>query len=304
MTQQRIMLLGAAGQIGQAMQYLAAQTALPADWKLGLFSRAECDITNPAALRASMQDFAPTLVINAAGLTNVDEAEKEPLTADAVNFHAVAQMAAQCSVLDVPLIHLSTDYVFDGLKTTPYLPDDLMNPLNKYGASKLMGEESVRHELPFHVILRVSSVFSAFRRNIMTNIINTFQDQEELRVVSDMIAAPTPALDVAKTIITMGTALLGGKMDGFGTFHFCGAPACSRYEFTESLMKAYAPYAKHMPRLTAISSAEVAPLAKRPHYSVLDCAKINDVYGITQPNWQDGLSEAVDILVKAGRTPR
>jgi len=300
----RVMLLGAAGQVGQAVQFLAARSSLPVSWDMAYFSRTECDITNPAALRDAMQTVRPDLVINGAGLSLVDEAEREPEIATAVNFHAVAQMAAQCSTLDVPLIHLSTDYVFDGLKASPYLPDDLMNPISKYGASKVMGEEAIRHELPFHVILRVSSIFGPFRRNLLTTLLGKAASTDALRLANDIIAAPTPALDVARALVVMGTAILEGKKDGYGTFHLCGTPSCSRYDFAKSALALYEPHVKQLARLTPASSSEWSPLRLRPRYSVLDCAKIETVYGITQKPWVNGLRESIEILVASEKRLR
>jgi len=304
MPQHRIMLFGAAGHIGQSIQHLSKQLGFPHNWELGLFSRTDCDITNPSALRAAMQGYKPHLVIDAASVTPVDEAEQNQDVATAVNFHAVAQMAAQCSALDVPMIYLSSDHVFDGQKTTPYLPDDQMNPLNHFGASKMMGEESLRHELPWHVILRVSSVFSPFRRNILTNTLKAIENKDELRALSDRINGPTSALQIAKAIIVIGARLLAGKTDGFGTFHLSGAPACSHFELAEAIMEAYAPYTARRPKITAITSAEVDGIVMRPAYSVLDCTKIEAVYGVTQQPWRDGIKESLDILFKGGRTPR
>ncbi len=304
MTQQRIMLLGAAGQVGQAIQHLDHHNDLPDSWELVLFARAECDIANPAMLREAIQTTKPNLVINASGLTNVDQAEKDENLAMVTNFHAVAQMAAQCSALDIPLIHLSTDYVFDGREHTPYKPEDQMNPLNTYGASKMMGEEALRHEHPFHVILRISSVFSAFRRNLLTAVLSLIEERDELRFVTDIVSTPTYALDVARAITTIGREILNGKADGYGTFHLTGEPIASRFDFVEEVMRAYEPYTTRRPKLTATVCAEFPDHVRRPPYSVLDCTKIKNVYGIEQKPWKDGLLDALAMLKKADRTPR
>ncbi len=162
----RIMLLGAGGQMGQAVR----AEPLPRDWELAALSRAECDITDHRGVHKAVQTFRPDLVINAAAMTAVDKCETEQDQAVATNFEGPANLAAQCSAIDAPLIHISTDYVFDGQDgEVPYKPDDKMNPLSIYGNTKMMGEESVRHELAFHVILRISSVFSAFGTNMLTN---------------------------------------------------------------------------------------------------------------------------------------
>lgn len=304
MTKHRVMLLGAAGQIGQAIQHLSLLKEVPENWELCLFSRADCDITNPSMLRDAIQKTEPELVINAASLTNIDEAERDENLAMATNFHAVAQMAAQCSALDIPIIHLSTDYVFDGREHTPYKPDDQMNPLNTYGGSKMMGEEALRHEHPWHVILRVSSVFSAFRRNILTAALALAEERDELRFVTDIVSTPTYALDVARAIVTIGNALLDGKVDGYGTFHLTGEPMASRFDFVEEVLKAYEPYTTRRPKLVATVCAEFADSVRRPAYSVMDCAKIKTVYGIEQKPWKEGLRDALAMLHNADRTPR
>ena len=304
MTQHRIMLFGSAGQIGQAIQHLSKKTGFPHNWELGLYSRPECDITNPAALRHAIQSFKPHLIINTAGITRIDEAQKNQEIAVAANFHAVAQMAAQCSTMDIPLIHISSDHVFDGEKTMPYFPDDDMDPINHFGVTRMMGEESIRHEMPWHVIVRTSSLFSPFRRNILTNALKAIETLDEIRVVTDRTNGPTSAIYLAKALAVIGTQILAGKTDGFGTFHLCGAPACSRFEFIEGVRAAYEPHTTRRPKLIPVTSAETANLAKRPAYSVLDCAKIEKVYGITQQPWREGVAEAIDILFKGGRTPR
>ena len=233
-----IMLLGAAGQVGQAIQ---AQP-LPVGIKLQPITRQDVDLTNVAALRNAVQSLRPRLIINSAGLTNVDQAEREPELARAVNFEAVTNLASQCAALDIPLIHLSTDYVFDGETNQPYRPEDAMNPVNQYGASKLLGEEAVRQILPWHVILRVSSVFSAYGRNILTNLLNTLATQTDIRMVTDTRSNPTPATAIASTVLRIAAELINGKAGGYGTFHFCGQPDASRYDFAAAVLTAAKPY--------------------------------------------------------------
>lgn len=304
MTEQRIMLLGAAGQVGQAIQHLSSHKALPSGWELHIFSRADVNVTDPAMLRTAIQTVKPQLVINASGMTNVDEAEKNEALATAVNFHAVAQMAAQCSMLDIPLIHLSTDFVFDGQKTSPYTTDDQMNPINTYGATKMMGEEALRHEHPFHVILRPSSIFGPFRRNILTTALSLIEEEQEMRIVTDLMSTPTSSIEIAKAVVTIGDELLRGKADGYGTFHFCGTPAASRYDFVAEVLKAYEPYTASRPKLVGTVCAEYGDHVRRPAYSVLDCSKIKTIYGVEAHPWRDSLAEAIEMLKRAGRLPK
>lgn len=298
----RILFFGAPGQIGQAFQHVWNNAAQRPLWEIAWMGREDCDVTDASQVRDVIQNYRPHLLINAAALTNVDLAERDEKEATAVNFHAAASMAAQCSALDIPMIQFSTDYVFDGTKDTPYLPDDQMNPINAYGASKMMGEEAVRHELAWHVILRVSSVFSAFRRNLLTNAIQLFGERDEIRMVTDMVCNPTPATHIAEALLRIGEQLLGGKTDGFGTFHLSGAPACSRYELTEAFLASYKKYSSRTPKLVPTVRAEFPAAAKRPAYSALDCEKIKRLYGVDQRPWQEGLDEAMAILFKGGRT--
>ncbi len=287
----RIMLLGANGQIGQAVR----AASLPPDWELGAMGRAECDITDHRAVQAVIQSFRPDLVINAAAMTAVDACETEQDKAVAANFEAPANLAAQCSARDVPLIHLSTDYVFDGRDgEVAYKPDDPMNPLNIYGNTKTMGEESVRHELAWHVILRVSSVFSAYGDNILVRALRNIGQRDELKVVTDQVSCPTYAPDIADALVVIGARILKGHSDGFGTFHLCGEPRATRLEFTQAVMEAYAPYTDRRPRILPAKSSDFPGFAERPAWSVLDCAKIRAVYGIAQKPWH----EAVEASVK------
>jgi dTDP-4-dehydrorhamnose reductase len=296
----RVLLLGAAGQVGQALR---AET-LPFDWELTACGSAECDITQPRATNKALMELKPDLVINAAAMTNVDACEKDRERAEAVNFHAPANLAAQCSVHDIALIHLSTDYVFDGRDgNVPYAEDAQMSPLSVYADTKMMGEMAVRQELAWHVVLRVSSVFGAFGANILTRGLAMLAKNDEVKIVDDQISCPTYAPDLAGALVTLTDAILRGKHSGFGTFHCCGEPAASRFEFMQAVMEAYAPYTDKRPRILPASSADFPGFAERPAYSVLDCAKIREVYGIEQKSWKTGLNEAILALHQQEKLP-
>ncbi|HUY67868.1 MAG TPA: dTDP-4-dehydrorhamnose reductase [Alphaproteobacteria bacterium] len=294
MSAHRLLLLGANGQIGQA---LCAQP-MPQDWQLGAYGHAELDIADHRAVQDAIDTFRPGFIINAAAFTAVDEAELDLPRATGINFEAVANLAAQSSARDIPLLHLSTDYVFDGNDgDAPYTPEHKMNPLNNYGHSKMMGEEALRHGHPFHVILRVSSVFGEFASNLLTKTLAMIDGEDELRVVTDQISCPTYAPAIAETILAIAVAILKGKHDGFGTFHYCGTPEATRFDFVSEVMKQYAPFTARRPRITPIKRADLAGVAARPPYSVLDCGKIRDVYGIKQKPWRASLGEAISILM-------
>lgn len=296
----RILLFGAHGQVGQALQ----AEALPAGWVLGAFGRSACDLTDHAATQKAIAEFKPSLVINAAAMTNVDACEREPDAAMKANFDAVANLAAQCSTRDIPVIHLSTDYVFDGRDGgIPYAEDAQMNPLNVYADTKMMGEMALRQELAWHVILRVSSIFSAFGQNILTRTLAMLSQKDELKIVTDQTSCPTYAPDLAQALVTMAEAILRGHYNAFGTFHYCGEPAATRLEFAQAVMAAYAPHTPRRPRILPALSSDFPGFAERPAYSVLDCRKIAATYGIAQSPWRDGITEAITKLHQQGKLP-
>jgi len=294
MERHRVMLLGATGQVSQALR----QEVLPADWQLLPYSHAECDITNHRSVQNILHDLKPQLVINTAAMTAVDFCETHYDEAIAANFDGPANLASQCSALDIPLIHLSTDYVFDGRDgDIPYKPSDKMSPLSVYGHSKMMGEEAIRHSHPWHIILRVSSVFSAYSNNLLPRMLQWIDTRDELKLVTDQLSCPTPAPDIARALVVMASALLQGKSNGFGTFHLCGQEPATRLDFVEAIMDLYAPYTSRRPILSPAKSSDFPGLAERPAYSVLDCQSLRDVYNIPQRSWHLGLADAMQQLM-------
>ncbi|MFY9286986.1 MAG: dTDP-4-dehydrorhamnose reductase [Alphaproteobacteria bacterium] len=295
MAAKRVMLFGASGQVGQAL----LSQKLPQDWELFPVTRADADITDHRATQNVIGSFKPDLVINSAAMTAVDACETEKIAAMKVNFDAAASIAAQCSAVDAPIIHLSTDFVFDGKATTPYQVDDVMDPPNVYGETKMMGEEAVRHEHSWHVILRISSVFSSFGQNLLTRMLHNIDTRDEIKAVTDQTSCPTYAPDIAAALITITNAILTGKADGFGTFHLTGSPAATRLEFTEAIMEAYAPHTEKRPIIRPALTADFPGFAPRPTYSVLDCSKIERVYGITQKPWRESLMDAMQRVMQS-----
>lgn len=291
-----ILLIGGSGQVGQALR----AEALPDSWMLTSPPRSECDLTDHAQMQATLNRYTPDLVINTASMTNVDACEKDPDAAVAANFEGPANLAAQCCHRDIPLIHLSTDYVFDGQDgARPYLPDDPMNPLNHYANTKMMGEESIRHEMPWHVILRVASVYSAYGTNIFTKLIAAIETKDELRMVTDQTGSPTYAPDIAKAIITIAETILSGRADVYGTYHLAGDTPMTRHQFAQDVMAAYAPHTARLPTLYPAVSSDFLGFAPRPAYSVLDSSKLTSIFGIGASAWQKGLAESVAMHVAA-----
>ncbi|OYV50980.1 MAG: hypothetical protein B7X10_00985, partial [Burkholderiales bacterium 21-58-4] len=242
---------------GQLLATAGATVFLRGD---GGFGGPAGPIPTPRALPTTK----PDLVINSAAMCDSEACERDPHLAAEINFHAVAHIAGQCDTINAPLIQISTDYVFDGEKGEPYLTDDPMNPINVYGQTKMMGEEAARHGLHWHVIVRTSLVFSAFGQNVLTRTLRQIDTQDEIQAVTDQKANPTSAEAVAEALMVIGGAILRGKGDGFGTFHICGEPAVTRYEFLQAIMQAYAPFTERRPKLTPISSADIPNRVPRP----------------------------------------
>ncbi|MDR3424236.1 MAG: NAD(P)-dependent oxidoreductase [Alphaproteobacteria bacterium] len=295
MVTNRILLFGANGQVGRALQALP----LPEDWDLRRLTPAECDFTSPSDIGKAFHDFPPDLAINAAEMNDLDACEINPDLAREVNFHAVAHIAGQCDTAGAPLIQLSTAHVFDGTESTvPYLPDDAMNPINVYGQTKMMGEEAARHGLYWHVILRASLVFSAHGDNILTRTLRQIDTQDDIQAAQDEIVSPTSAKAVAEALLGIAKAILNGKGDGFGTFHICSEPEASRFDFLQAVMQAYAPFTDRRPKLTPVPASAIPQHVLRPLYSALNGDKIREVYGIDSRLWHEDLSLAVKEYIE------
>jgi dTDP-4-dehydrorhamnose reductase len=297
MADSHILLFGGSGQVGTVFR----QAALPEGWHLLAPTRTECDFTKPGDIACVMRDFGPDIVINAAAISSVDQCEADPDAAREINFHAVANLAAQCSTLDAPLIHLSTDYVFDGREAgRPYLADDKMNPLNVYGQTKMMGEEAVRHAIHWHVILRCPLIFSAYGKNILTTTLRRINCESEIAAVSDQVTAPASASTIVDALMTVASAILHGKGNGFGTFQMAGEPQATRFEFLQAIMESYAPYTDRRPALTSVKSADMHSRTPRPAYTVMNADKIGEVYGIAPHGWREDLEREIRDYAEHG----
>lgn len=291
----KILLFGAAGQLGQALQFALR----PEEWTIIPSRRSDCDLTDAEAVNRTIMKHKPELVINCAAMTNVDQCEKEQEAAREANFITPAHIAHACSVIDAPLIHLSTDYVFDGEKETPYQETDELRVVNHYGFTKMLGEDAVRETLPWHIILRVSWVFSAYGDNVLHRIIKTLTTQEEARMVSDQTTRPTYAPAAAEAILTMAKRAMDLDASCFGTFHYCGAPTTSRYNFALQVRDILKQAGHKVARLEPCQSSDFPSPAKRPMHTALDCSKIERVYGIPQQAWNQHLESAVLKVIGA-----
>ena len=292
-----ILVTGAAGQVGRALLRHRHDNSQP----LIALSRRDLDIRDVTRTHETIERVAPGAVINAAAYTAVDEAERESELAYAINRDGTGNLARACAAFAIPLLHISTDYVFDGAKAGAYLETDVAAPLGVYGASKLAGEEMLRHDLEQHVILRTSWVFSAHRTNFVKTIVKLAADRSELRVVSDQRGCPTSADAIASALLAITARIRQGHAD-WGTYHFCGTPATNWWEFASAIVDAAAArLGKRIP-ITPISTADYPTAARRPMNSVMNCGKIAAAFGLSQPDWRQSLPRVVAEIFEEGAT--
>ncbi|HEX4160453.1 MAG TPA: dTDP-4-dehydrorhamnose reductase [Rhizomicrobium sp.] len=293
----RILIFGKTGQVGREL----ARAPWPEHWSVELLGRAECDLLNRDSIAGVIHTARPHIVINGAAFTAVDRAQAEPETAEKVNCDAPAAMAAACRNVGSALIHLSTDYVFDGSKSGAYLENDPVGPRSVYGRTKAEGERAVAQALPQHVIIRTSWVFAAHGTNFVRTILRLSHERPELRIVEDQKGAPTAATDIATAIATIARRITDGEKDAWGTFHFTGAEPTTWLGFAQAILGLSG---RHT-RLVPIATADYRTAAQRPLNSVLDCGRIAREYGILQPSWrlslEDVLTEIDDMAEPAGR---
>ena len=290
----RILVFGAGGQVGREV----CRVALPSRYTVLPLDRKAVDITQSAAVDAIMRREAPDLVINLAAYTAVDRAESEAEAAWAVNCAGAAHIAAACDESATPLIHLSTDYVFDGHKAGPYSEEDTVNPLGVYGRSKEAGERAVRAAVARHVILRTAWVFGAFGANFVKTMLRLATERPVLRVVADQHGCPTPAADIAAALIVIAERLERGEAS-WGTFHFAGDEPVSWHGFAAAILDMAASHLGTRPRIEPITTDQYPTAARRPMNSVLDCDKIKAAFGISPPRWRATLASVVRELLDA-----
>ncbi len=266
-----------------------------------LAGRATADLAMPSAVAAAIADFAPDVVVNAGAYTAVDKAEDEPELAFRINCDGAGNVASAAAAAGAALIHISTDYVYDGAKSSPYIETDAIGPLGVYGASKLAGEAAVVAAGGHPTILRTSWVCSPLGHNFVKTMLRLAGQRDEVGVVDDQWGAPTFAADLAAAIVTIAEALLkGGDCSRLaGIYHIAGTGYTTWCDFARSIMETSAERGGPSCRVRAISTAEYPTPARRPENSRLDCTKIRRVFGIQLPPWQMSLQACLDHLMTA-----
>lgn len=253
------------------------------------------DITNQEAVNAYVAEQKPNLIINAAAYTAVDKAESESELAFSINCDGAKHLAIACNKANIPLFHISTDYVFDGAKDDAYSESDIPNPQSVYGKSKLKGDLAIEAALDEHLVLRTSWVFSDRGRNFVKTMLRLGSEQEELRVVSDQRGCPTEAASIAQVLLNLVHRLNEGEHFAWGTYHYCGQPPTAWQHFAEAIFEQAEKLAliQHQPSIHPITTEEFNATAPRPKNASLDCTKIISELGITPPDWRVGLENTL-----------
>ncbi|REC48350.1 dTDP-4-dehydrorhamnose reductase [Chryseobacterium pennipullorum] len=282
----KIAVIGSNGQLGNCIRKIAPDFEHQYEF---LFTDSKTlDITNEEQVNDFFYDHQPDYCINASAYTAVDLAEKEKEKAFAVNADGVANLAQACAEYKSILIHVSTDYVFDGDTNLPYSEDDFTNPIGVYGESKRRGEELALEINPQTVILRTSWLYSEFNKNFVKTMLNLFSQKDELGIVADQFGQPTNANDLAQAIME----IIQSSNKTFGIFHFSNYPETTWFEFAKKI----AEFSKSSVKLNPLTTEQYPTPAKRPVRSTMSLDKIEEAYKIEARHWENSLEECVDIL--------
>lgn len=277
-----ILVFGRTGQVAKELQLLGDVVAL---------DREMADLSNPQYCKDLIIRHSPQAIINAAAYTAVDKAEEEEALATVINGDTPTAMAHACRELGIPLIHISTDYVFEGTGGRPWQPTDTTTPKNAYGRSKLAGEIGIRQSGAVYAILRTSWVVSAHGTNFIKSMLHLSDARDELKIVADQIGGPTPARDIAVACMEMAKQLIQDNSKS-GTYHFSGVPHVSWAAFAREIFE----QAGKSMKVEKIPTKYYPTPAKRPLNSRMDCSATKQIFGISQPDWRSGLNAILKDL--------
>jgi len=287
-----ILVTGANGQLGKELKILASANP---QFQFSFLSKEVLPIHNSVLLRKFFQEINPGYCINCAAYTAVDRAEEEKGLAFLINAEAVGQLANICKEYDSKLIHISTDYVFDGAASTPYMEEDATNPKNVYGVSKLEGEKHALLLNPGSIIIRTSWLYSEFGKNFVKTMLKLMNEKKEISVVNDQIGSPTYAYDLGEVIISMIDNKSAGMQSWIpGIYHFSNEGAITWYDFAIAIKELSGSSCKINP----VTSEFFPTVAKRPDYSVLDKTKIQQTFGIKLKDWRESLADCLHKIKK------
>lgn len=293
----RLLVTGREGQLVRSMRELFGRQA---GTEIVTAARPNVDLAVSGSVRQAILAERPDIVVNAAAYTRVDQAEDEPDLARRINAEAAGEAAAASYELGIPVVQLSTDYVFDGSASAPIDEERSTSPINTYGATKLAGEEAVRRENAAHVILRTAWVISPFGPNFVTSMLAAAQQRPELTVVADQKGSPTSALDLAAAILRLAEQIKEGRVDLLGhTFHLGGRGEASWFELASATMEEAEAVGLPFARVRPIGSSDWPTRARRPAYSVLDSRRFEEATGFAMPHWRGSLETIIRRLAEA-----
>lgn len=290
----KLLIIGAKGQLGWELRTRGGQQEL----ETVCVDLPEFDITDRAQVAAQVESVMPDLVINASAYTAVDKAESQAELAFAVNEAGPKNLATPCAALNIPLVHVSTDYVFSGDKKTPYYETDPVAPIGVYGRSKAAGEAAIRDRLAPHIIIRTAWLYGVSGPNFVKTMLRLGQEREVVRVVADQYGCPTYAADLADAILVIAKQIGDGAQEKWGTYHYCGRGDTSWYGFASAIFEIARPLLPLKVQTVEPVSSDVYPTAaKRPINSVLDCSRIEKTFNIQTHPWKERLAKMLKIVL-------
>jgi len=288
-----ILVTGGTGQVASALAVAGGDA-------VRVVGRPAFDFDRPESIVANFRAVAPWLVVNAAAYTAVDAAEDDPESAYRANRDGPGTLARLCAAADIPLIHISTDYVFDGTKGTPYVETDTTRPTGVYGASKLAGEQEVLAISPRTIVLRTSWVYAPTGKNFVRTMLRVGAERDRVRVVADQRGCPTTAADLADAILAIAVRLRAGWRDSFaGVFHAAGSGETTWHGLAVATFEEAEKFGARPPAVEAISTADYPTKAKRPADTRLDCGKLATVFEVRLPDWRPSLTHTIEAIFAA-----
>ncbi len=289
----KVLVIGINGQLGWELMRRGRAAGL----ELVGVGRSELDIADPQQVRRVFDSAHPDVVVNGAAFTDVDGAETRQSASFAANAQGPAYLAEACAPKRVPLIHFSTDYVFDGTSNTPYTESDTPSPINVYGQSKAEGEAAVRQRLQEHIILRTAWLYGVHGRNFLNTMLRLGGDRRQLQVVADQYGSPTTAADLADAVLTIVAKWRAEEPVDWGTYHYCGEGVTTWHEFARTIFTFAGEHRDFVvEQIDPITSAEYRAAAKRPPFSSLDCSRIENTFGIATRPWQQRLYQTIERI--------
>ncbi len=291
----KLLIIGSKGQLGSELVRECKRN----DFSFLALDLPEFNITDTSQVKKTLADFKPSIVINASAYTNVDKAETDLEIAFSVNSDGPVNLAASCDKNRIPIIHISTDYVFDGSKGQPYTESDPVSPIGVYGKSKEQGESKLRSILKQHIILRTSWLYGAYGNNFVKTMLRLGIENEIIQVVSDQYGCPTCAADLAEAVVDISKQIIQSSKIAWGTYHYCGSGITTWHKFAKAIFEIASQYQNYkVSSVEAITTAQYPTRTKRPAFSALDCGLIKKHFGINTKPWQGSLEKTIARILK------